>query len=408
MEKGVPTAIWLLTGVAALLPARALGQIDLELRPEEPSVPVGLPVNVRLYAVAETNTPFTSLDVVLTWDEEALELIRVRESDQHDWNFAFGFLPDGGADGLNNSLADGDALFQALSFSDATALPIGLLVATLEFTALKDVAMARINIEAALGQYSETAVWQGGAINITGDLFGVGIPVSSEARLWALDVTVPSARIVDIPVWGEIDEKPTYGVVLQVELIPLDDAVGAVSFTPAPPSDIEQIGDPWPGAGQFTTYDTNVSGSAQLNGSVDDDGTFIPADVHYLGPLTAFPVSIGAGTSGSWKIRMCTGRCAAVDGASKWEAGDPLLVPTGLGHALLRVVSPGDGDASGAIDLRDASQLQACFTGTVGPADPPAYPVAGPRPCAVYDYDNDGDVDTLDWIDFSEALIASE
>ena len=105
-----------------------------------------------------------------------------------------------------------------------------------------------------------------------------------------------------------------------LEIIRREGAVGDVWFTPAPSTDIEQIGDPWDDAGIFSAYDTDLSFSDYLNGTVDDDGNYLPVSVVYSGPLSSFPVESSLDAAGTWDVSLSTS-----SGNSDWEAVETLL-----------------------------------------------------------------------------------
>ncbi len=165
--------------------------------------------------------------------------------------------------------------------------------------------------DVVLSTSSGDSTWEGaftvltaGTITVTP---GVGLTVESFA--------VPPGRSRDLVVNGNINARPAFGVTILVELTPRAGAVGNVTFTPAPPTDILQRGDPWASAGTFTAFDTDSVGSLSLNGSVDDNGTFVDAVVTFSGPLTAFPITVDAGASGVWDVSLTTS-----SGASGWDA----------------------------------------------------------------------------------------
>ncbi len=126
----------------------------------------------------------------------------------------------------------------------------------------------------------------------------------------------------DLIVFGEIVEESTFGVTITLEVAPRDGNTGTVRFTPAPPADITQAGDPWPGTGLFTAYDTDLSGSDFWNGSVDDNGIVLLASVTYSGPLTTFPVVASTDAEGVWDVLLCTNHFY-----SRWEGVNTVLVP---------------------------------------------------------------------------------
>ena len=94
-----------------------------------------------------------------------------------------------------------------------------------------------------------------------------------------------------VVVSGDIAGESTFGVTILVELVAQGGNTGTLEFTPALPVDIVQLGDPWPGLGTFSPFDTDPGGtnSPVLNGSIDDGGS-VPAPVTYSGSLTGFPV----------------------------------------------------------------------------------------------------------------------
>ncbi|NOT01415.1 MAG: hypothetical protein HOP29_12390 [Phycisphaerales bacterium] len=67
-----------------------------------------------------------------------------------------------------------------------------------------------------------------------------------------------------------------------------------------------------------------------------------------------------------------------------------------FGNAVIRIGTPGDCTNDHAVGSADFGGLQSCFTGPVGPVDPPAYPIALPSCCPAFDFDIDGDIDLFD------------
>ena len=229
-----------------------------------------------------------------------------------------------------------------------------------------------------------------GAAVIIGALGIAGSPPVAAAEMVASDVAVARGRVAAVDVHGEVFNESTFGVNVLVELVPRAGATGSVVFTPALPVDVEQLSDPWPGAGTFSPFDTDRTASSTLNGSVDDNGSFLPANVTFSGPLSRFPVRASADAFGAWEVRLATSA-----GSSSWEG-----IETQLRSGMLRIVEFGDGNGNAAIDTRDYSELQVCFTGPAGPVEPPAYSLAPERRCGVYDFDGDGDVDGEDYAAF--------
>jgi hypothetical protein len=135
-------------------------------------------------------------------------------------------------------------------------------------------------------------------------------------------VSALPGEALGVVVSGEILGQSTFGVNVMVELVPRPGATGTVRFTPAPPTDITQLGDPWPEVGAFNPYDTDVSFSELLNGSVDGDGLFVPNQVWFSGPLAEYPLEISPDAHGVWDVNLCTSV-----GDSSWEGLTTTLTP---------------------------------------------------------------------------------
>lgn len=133
-------------------------------------------------------------------------------------------------------------------------------------------------------------------------------------------VTAEPGEIVDVVVHGAINGEETFGVTIMLEILPREGSIGDVWFTLSPPSDIEQVGDPWVDVGVFSSYDTDLAFSDYMNGTVDDDGNYIPAPVWYEGPLSLFPIEVSEDASGVWDISLSTS-----EGDSNWEGVETIL-----------------------------------------------------------------------------------
>lgn len=374
--------------------------VNLELRPLPAQVLVGDTVDVGIYAVASgADELFTALEVILSWDKAHLELREAIANGPHAWSFQFGLLDDSALDGLNDSLLDGNARFEALSFSDARADAAGLHVATLRFSALTGTELTHIVIEREFGQYSRTQVLQRGGENVTGTLGTADVTIGA-ASLRAVDMTMPAGRTAEALVRGSIIGLSTFGVTILLEIVPREGTTGTVTYTPTPPVDIVQRGDPWPEGGRFDAFDTDAPWfSITLNGSWDDDGSFLGDPVTYSGPLTGFGITTSNDATGVWELMLTVTDQEGIRVDSSWEELDTTLV-----HGTLRIVDPGDGDGDTAIDLRDFAEFQACFTGEAVSSDQPAYSLTPERRCVVYDFDGDGDIDEVDYAQFSDAV----
>ncbi len=171
--------------------------------------------------------------------------------------------------------------------------------------------------DVVLSTYVGNSAWEG----VTTTLAAGTITVAPNVSLSIGSFAMPPGATVDAVVSGEVEDQSTYGVTIMVELVPRAGAVGTLTFTPAPPDDIYQVGDPWPGLGSFTLYDTNSTGSAVLNGYIDDNGSFLPGLLNYVGDLAGFPVTASSGADGVWDITLSTS-----SGTSSWEDLTTVLV----------------------------------------------------------------------------------
>jgi len=141
-----------------------------------------------------------------------------------------------------------------------------------------------------------------------------GLRVAEGASLSVGSLAMPPGSTTILTISGEIVSEATYGVTILVELVPRPGAVGTLVFTVAPPADIDQAGDPWPGMGMFSAFDTDQTGSATMNGMVDDNGTFLPGTVSFSGPLLHSPLTASASANGVWDVFLSTS-----SGDSGWE-----------------------------------------------------------------------------------------
>ncbi len=141
-------------------------------------------------------------------------------------------------------------------------------------------------------------------------------PVGADtAALSVNEVTMTAGDVGEVIVSGEVNKKDTFGVTVLVEIVPRTGNTGTVVFTPAPPDDISSLDDPWPDDGTFSAYDTNALGfSATINGSVDDNGTYLPSGLTFVGSLVSFPVKASADAQGVWDVKLSTSV-----GESSWE-----------------------------------------------------------------------------------------
>jgi hypothetical protein len=373
-----------------------MAAVDFELRAVAPAAAKGAMLDIELYAQSDSgmNEPLSAVDAVIVWEGSKLELTGATPNPSHSWLIA-GLLDDSGADGLNDSLADGDAFFQAVTLSPIPTVD-PYLITTLHFAALERTEGAWVALEYERGTFSGTRAFRFGGINedIVGALQGACVAIAETARLWIPDVHVRPGQIADVMVFGELAGEETYSVTVLLVVESQDVEAGSVTFTPAPPEDIEPMDQPWPEGGSFDAFDTDTAGSVTWNGSIHDNGLFVVEPTDFLGPLALFPVIASEDAWGVWRIRFLEEQHP-----SSWEA-----VQTELVEGLVRMVGPGDGDASGSANMLDFSYFQGCFTGPVGPTDVPAYDRDPRRYCGVYDEDGDGDIDAEDFAAFAGVM----
>ena len=153
--------------------------VDLALTPGSQIVTIGDTVEVQLFALASgtQNIDFAAIDALLDYDPNFLLLTGVDDTNATENWFASSFLPD--PDGINNSIADGDAIYTALSAPGipAVAPPAGTLVTTLQFVALQETLGTPVSFLPAMGVFGSTAVYsyhQAG-VELTGDINSVAM-----------------------------------------------------------------------------------------------------------------------------------------------------------------------------------------------------------------------------------------
>ncbi|MGD2109605.1 MAG: hypothetical protein PVI86_09455 [Phycisphaerae bacterium] len=129
--------------------------INLEWQPADQTVIVGETAEIALYAtsVNDIDQPIGGIDMILVWDDHTvLSLAGTDDNGPYSWLQSW-FPNDSALDGLNNDCGvdlfcdpftympfnDGTAFYQAISTpAAALATPEGLLVTTLQFTALQE------------------------------------------------------------------------------------------------------------------------------------------------------------------------------------------------------------------------------------------------------------------------------
>jgi hypothetical protein len=139
----------------------AHGAVHLTLMERQDPVRVGhvLTVDILMMNDLATSQDVATLDVVLAWDPNELQLLGVG-ADGAPW-LTSGFLND--PDGLNDTFTDGDAFFNAIASPSAPVVipaQATILARSLEFEALRPTALSEIAILAQAGQFAETRVFE--------------------------------------------------------------------------------------------------------------------------------------------------------------------------------------------------------------------------------------------------------
>lgn len=124
------------------------------------------------------------------------------------------------------------------------------------------------------------------------------------AELSVSDLTLSPDGAGQIVVSGSVQNELTPAVTILVQIVPRDGAVGAVVFTPSPPPDIVQLGDPWDDAGTFDAFDTDSTLSDTFNGAGIDNGTFVPEETSFDGALVSLPVIASPDANGEWDVLL--------------------------------------------------------------------------------------------------------
>lgn len=156
----------------------------------------------------------------------------------------------------------------------------------------------------------------------------IGFALAEGPSLSVADLEMAPGDRGVLVVSGDIVNLETFGVTIIIELVPRPDSVGTLAFTPAPPVDVHQRGDPWPAAGTFSPFDTNsIALSSSLNATVDGDGRFLcDTPVTYHGPLSGFPIVASGNASGVWDVLLSTR-----GGNSIWDCEVPVATNVSSG-----------------------------------------------------------------------------
>lgn len=159
--------------------------------------------------------------------------------------------------------------------------------------------------------------WEGITTTLNAGIITVTPPVGLEVKNFAM----PPDSVQNLVVNGTVDNLSTSGVSILLEVKPRAGTTGTLTFTPAPPVDITELNDPWPGVGTFTPFDTDVIGFITRNGVVSDNGIFTPEILLYSGPLASFPVIASIDADGVWDVTLSTS-----SGTSSWQNLSAVLI----------------------------------------------------------------------------------
>lgn len=155
--------------------ASATANVDIQLSPplmviplETGSAPVIL-VQLRLQSDSGSPECFSSIEAIIHYDPAVLKLLgRTNSGSSYSW-LTDGFLLD--PDGLNNNIADGEALYYGFTFGGSNANPPpGNLATTLRFEVLAPSAGTVISLAPSAGASSFTRVLDCDFGESTGDI----------------------------------------------------------------------------------------------------------------------------------------------------------------------------------------------------------------------------------------------
>ncbi|MFG0253445.1 MAG: hypothetical protein ACF8NJ_11300 [Phycisphaerales bacterium JB038] len=154
------------------------GTVDLSFRPSFQTSGVGAIVNVDIVAVSsdDTDDAVGAIGAILYWDPAYLQFVGFDNSNA-GYNWYHSDLAPADPDGINDDLTDGDLYYvDQCQLGDPALVPPspGLVVTTVQFTALQETDLTTIGYLESLGQFSETHVIDfNTSLPITGDIDAV-------------------------------------------------------------------------------------------------------------------------------------------------------------------------------------------------------------------------------------------
>lgn len=397
--------------------SRLEAAVNLEWRPARQTVEVDEMVEIALYAVADSGLgqSLGAVTAILVWDPTYLGLWAIADpcgqgkcpENAYDW-LSSGFPDDSKADGLNNTFADGNALYgclaQLAAEDPAVATREGLWVTTFIFRAL-DPGVSELRLEMTFGENTRTLVASGDAPgqDITGTLGPpaevtlTGCPrpaaVAVGSRYMAI-TPAPGAHQVALVVTGEIGDPAIACVSLFVQ------TDGTLDLSP-----IFRTPDEWetvhvtdleiiPGARyhiqaacaqdqQIQSLSSPASATTWMWGDVNNNGTVDIDDVTLV-----LDGSKGILSGDTILENLDLAPCLPDRVIDALDVEDVMDANFGAPYPCTQPCSAGWG-------LEDFAEFALCMT---GPAEQSG------SGCGIFDADADNDVDLLDFAEFQRVF----
>jgi hypothetical protein len=160
LRRTAPLSIFALLTLSG--PSSPAGTVSLTFRPSFQTSGVGALVNVDLIAVSDdgTDDAVGAMGVILAWDPAYLQFVGFDNTNAGYHWYHSGLAP-ADPDGINDDLTDGDLYYVAqCQLGDPAMVPPapGLLVTTVQFTALQETDLTSIGYLESLGQFTETQI----------------------------------------------------------------------------------------------------------------------------------------------------------------------------------------------------------------------------------------------------------
>ena len=404
----------------ALGASRVEADVNLEWRPARQTVEVDEMVEIALYAVADSGLGESvgAVTAILVWDPAYLGLWAIEDpcdqgkcpENAYDW-LSSGFPDDSQADGLNNTFADGNALYgclaQLTAEDPAVATREGLWVTTFIFQAL-DPGVSEVHLEMTFGENTRTLVASGDAPgqDITGTLGPpaevtlTGCPrptaVAIGSRYMAI-TPAPGAYQVALVVTGEIGDPAVACVSLYVQIDGTLD-VSPVFRTPDEwetvyvtdlqiiPSTRYHVQAACAQGQQIQSVSSPASATTWMWGDVNSNGTVDIDDVTLV-----LNGSKGIFSGDTILENLDLAPCEPDRLIDALDVEEVMDASSGAPYPCSQPCSAGWG-------LEDFAAFAPCMT---GPAEQ-----SGPG-CGIFDADGDKDVDLLDFTEFERVFGSS-